>query len=165
MRRVLVVVLSVISAGMALNALAGAGTAASLAPLSVLVNPNPATAGARVTVTGTLPATRRKPAPILLWERVAGQRRFQPVLRASGTTFGQYRLTRRPDTNRQWYVSAGALRSPTITQRVRAMVTLGASPQGVAPGDRVTLSGSVSAILTLICRVMVLNPCSSNVTW
>ena len=39
-------------------------------------------------------------------------------------------------------------------------VTVSATPATAS----VTLSGSVSAIFTLICLVVVLNPCSSNVT-
>jgi phospholipase C len=143
-RRFLAVVLSIVSAGLAVNALAGSGAGAVVAPLSVLASPNPAKAGARVAVTGTLQAPRQKPAPVLLWERLPGQRRFQPVAHASGTTFGQYRLTRRADTNRQWFVSAGALHSRTITEHVRAVLSLGASAQALAPGDRVSLSGHVT---------------------
>jgi phospholipase C len=139
-RRFLAVLL-IVCAAVALSAVAASAGAASLAALA---SPNPATAGARVTITGTVPATRRKTTPILLWERLAGQRQFQPVLRASGTTFGQYQLARRPQINLQWYVTAGALRSPTIRERVRATVSLSASPQGVAPGEPITLSGSVT---------------------
>jgi phospholipase C len=143
-RRFLAVVWSIVATVVASSALAAPAGAAAVSPLSALANPNPAMAGARVAVRGTLSAPRHKPAPIVLWERLPGQRSFHAVQHVSGTTFGQYRLTRRPDTNRQWYVTAGRLRSRTITQRVRAAVSLAASAQDVAPGDRVTFFGHVT---------------------
>jgi phospholipase C len=132
-----------LAAALALGAPAGSGSAAAVARLSAVASPNPVMAGARVTVIGTAAASRRRPAPILLWERGAGQRRFQAVLKASAPAFGQFQFARRPVTNVQWYVSAGALRGPTISEAVRPVVSLTASSQAVAPGDAVTLSGHV----------------------
>ncbi|MGI8904604.1 MAG: alkaline phosphatase family protein, partial [Solirubrobacteraceae bacterium] len=114
--------------------------------------PNPSTAGQQVVISGrlaTAPSRRASSTSVLLWRRLPGWRRFHPELRTSTDVAGRYVIVRGPgvvQTNREWYVTAGpgAARTRTVHQRVSAAVTLSASTGTAAPGDRVSLSATVT---------------------
>jgi hypothetical protein len=64
-------------------------------------------------------------AIVELWQKLPGAATFKQVARTPTGSAGQYRFLRPAiETSRQWYVTIGADRSPTIGQQVRATVTL-----------------------------------------
>ncbi len=116
--------------------------------LTIATSPDPSSSGAQVVIGGRL-LIGGAGRTVSLWQRLPQQTRFQPVAHATATTnsAGAYLMVRPSgpvQTNRQWYVSADGLRSRTITQSVRAVVTLAASAALIAPGDPETLTGHVS---------------------
>ncbi len=123
-----------------------------LAPtsLSIVVGPDPAAAGAPVTITGQLsglgPRVRRCGITIVLWRELAGQHGFAPVARSRTNASGSYRIQVSSGavvTNREWFATAGALHSPTVSERVQAVVTLASTATFAVSGDHQTLSGQV----------------------
>jgi hypothetical protein len=84
---------------------------------------------------------------IVLWQRLTGQRKFHRVALTRTDRTGHYRIVWRVGriwTNHRWYVTARGLRSRTITERVRALVTLSSSASAAAPGDLITFAGHVA---------------------
>jgi hypothetical protein len=60
-----------------------------------------------------------------LWEKLPRSTAFKPVAQALMGTVGQYQFVRNGiHTNRQWYVTAGTVRSATIQEKVHAIVSL-----------------------------------------
>ncbi len=109
--------------------------------------PNPASAGQQILVSGQLSGPRHGNAPVTLYQRLWWQHRFSRLAQGRTNALGQYTFTRplgSTETNRQWYVVARRLRSANQKQRVRAVVTLVASPATVDAGTPVTLAGSVT---------------------
>ncbi len=116
--------------------------------LTIATSPDPSSAGAQVVIGGQL-LIGGAGQTISLWQRLPGQTHFRLVQHGTATTnpSGDYLMVRPAgpvQTNRKWYVTANGLRSRTVTQSVRALVTLVPSETLVAPGDVVTLSGHVS---------------------
>jgi phospholipase C len=113
---------------------------------SITVTPDPSLAGQRVRVFGHVPSAKRGTA-VLLYRQFPGARRFVRVAVTTTNRHGAYVFRRTPGalyTNRRFYVIARRHRSPTVTQTVEAIVTMGASPTTISPGQSVTLSGHVT---------------------
>ncbi len=151
MRRLLIVLSSLVLAGLASVVLAAAGSPAAArsrpgAP-TIQARPNPITDGQAVIIFGRLSGAHRAGARVVLWRRLAGWRRFHPALTTRADAAGRYDILRRPGmvaTNREWYVTANGRRSETVAERVRASVSLHASALKVGPGEPLTLSGHVT---------------------
>jgi hypothetical protein len=114
------------------------------APTGITVSaaPSSSVAGGRVLVSG-----RALGAPqVLLWQRLARQRAFHPVMTVSTDPAGRFAIALGPRTNRAWFVTAAGRRSGTIHQSVQAAVTLEASPAGWLAG-RVTPSHAGEGVL------------------
>ncbi len=135
-------------------ALAGAGrfccpgTARCATRLTIDGDPNPSTAGQSVVISGRLlGASATSSTRVVLWHQLPGQRQFHRVASTTVNPLGLYEIVRpggTVDTNRRWYVTANDLRSPTITQRVQALVTLSEAATTVNSGDVVRVSGHVT---------------------
>jgi phospholipase C len=113
---------------------------------SIAAAPDPSLAGERVRVFGHVPGARRGTA-VVLYRRLPSGRRFVRVAVTRTRRHGVYVFRRTPGvlyTNRRFYVVARRRRSVTITQAVRALVTLSASATNVSPGESVTFSGHVT---------------------
>lgn len=108
--------------------------------LSIVTSPNPSTEPEKVTISGSVPSTAAATS-VELWERLPGQSQFHKLLSQAIDGSGSYTITQVPVTNREWYVTAGSLRSTTIEQQVQALVTLTAQ---VATSGTVTLRAHVS---------------------
>jgi hypothetical protein len=106
--------------------------------------PDPARAGQPVTVKGVVRGGDR--VRVALWQRRAGQRSFSRVAITTTSPSGAFAFTRPGGSvmrNTYWYASADAMRSATIEQFVRAIVTLRASRLRMARGAILHLSGTV----------------------
>ncbi|MBV9915594.1 MAG: hypothetical protein JO153_03755 [Solirubrobacterales bacterium] len=112
--------------------------------IGVNATPNPVTAGAHVVFSGRTRLPQGRGMRVALWRRLSAERRFHVVQRRTSDGSGAFRFVRAPDTNGAWYVAGEGLRSRTILERVRALVTLVASAGTAVPGDRITFSGHVT---------------------
>jgi hypothetical protein len=123
--------------------------------LTIASGANPSTAGQQVTISGQLSAAAG--TQVTLWERLPGETAFANVgqttaTASTGSVFNQYTFVRPGglmQTDRSWYVTAGSAQSVTLSQQVRAVVTLRArllqSAEGSGTGaHRVAFSGHVS---------------------
>jgi hypothetical protein len=113
------------------------------ARLTIGSSPNPSKSTDSVVISGSMP-TAAASTKIALWQRLPGQSQFKQTATTNRDSSGAYSIKRsagRVQTNRLWYVTAGALQSTTISQQVEATVTLRVSrvAHGVA-----RLAGSVS---------------------
>jgi phospholipase C len=144
--------------------LVGIGSARSAPKLRLTIHtsPNPAIAGQPVTITGRVKGIAIGGVPVVLWRRLPHQRAFHIANRVTTDAHGAYRFAVRPGVVQSWYVSVagfggGARGGPsgpvvsqpgpgddTVLQRVHAKVTLTSSDPLPAPGEKITLSGSVS---------------------
>jgi hypothetical protein len=97
--------------------------------LTIDSKPNPSTADRQVVVSGRLLGATTVGVPVELWQALPGQTRFTQVAKTTTDASGAYAITRSPrqvQTDRQWYVTAGTMRSRTMAQTVQAVVTLAA---------------------------------------
>lgn len=117
----------------------GVAPARGVIALKLRVAMDPSTAGAPVLISGRV-LGRVQRARVVLWQRLARQRRFVPVAATATEVGGGYRIMQAPRTNRAWSVAVRGLRSRTIEERVRARATLSATPTGAG----VRLAGVVS---------------------
>ncbi len=85
-----------------------------------------------------------KTSSVALWEATRPSNRFHRVGTPSVDSSGDYQFKRRVDTNRFFYVTAGAERSRTASEKVRAAVTLTSSDLRPIPSERVKLEGRVT---------------------
>lgn len=86
--------------------------------------PDPSSAGNKVTIAGRWLGSTAGTI-VQLWQKLPGGATFKQVAQTTTGTTGQYQFVRGAvETSRQWYVTAGASRSVTIEQQVRATVTL-----------------------------------------
>ncbi len=116
-------------------------------PLGIDTTPNPSVAGAPVVISGRVTGSRPSFRRVTLWQQLADQRRFYPVLSTSTDRFGDYRIIRRAgtvQTDRRWFVTALGFQSRAITQHVQAIVTLAASEPSANSGDLVSFTGQVA---------------------
>jgi phospholipase C len=119
--------------------------AASTPPLTLKASPNPAIAGRRITLSGTLRGARGG-VTVILWGRGATQRQFQLSMRTKTGPHGGFKFVMRPRrifTNRYWYASAQGLRSGTVFGKVEFNMTVGASDTIPPPGETITFTGHV----------------------
>src|SRR5262249_51030491 len=105
------------------------GNALCLPGLTIGSSPNPSKSTDSVVISGKMlpPATGTQ---IELGQRLPGQPQFKRMTQAGTDSSGGYSITRSAghvQTNREWCVTAGAMRSITISQQVQAAVTLSAS--------------------------------------
>jgi phospholipase C len=113
---------------------------------SIAAAPDPSLAGERVVVAGRVPGAPRGTA-VLLYRQLPSEARFDRVAVTTTNRHGLYVFRRTPGVlyaNRRFYVVARGRRSATITQSVRAVVTVSASSTIVMPGQSVTFSGHVT---------------------
>jgi hypothetical protein len=85
------------------------------------------TAGAKVTISGTLTHFTGAGATVQLWQRTAADSAFTKDDTATTDASGSWSMTiaaGRVMTNRSWYATAAGLRSLTIAEPVSAVVTL-----------------------------------------
>ncbi len=118
--------------------------------LSLYAAPNPVTAVAQVRVFGSLigvhRGVKRCGEAIVLWRRYPNQLRFSPIARTLTTASGSYSFVMPAGTvttNRDWRVTATGLKSRTVTQDVRPVVTLTSTATFAVAGDSETLSGEL----------------------
>jgi phospholipase C len=141
-------VLAVLAAvGVAAIQPATAASSHAITSVTIRSSVNPVQAGKRLVLTGSLGGRSLGGAEVTLWQRVGRARRFSIAQRTTASGAGAYRFTFAPGTvttSRQWYATAGAVRSRAIAQRVRAVVRLATSSTAIDAGDLVTLSGSVT---------------------
>jgi phospholipase C len=156
-RRTLVLCLFVLLAsGPAVALFTGAAAARRPTPkpaprvtrVTIRVAPNPTQAEEATLVSGLVSGTHHAGANVrvTLWRLLPGQRRFRPAFRAVADQQGRYALMVPPNaikTDSRWYAAARGVRSPTTTQYVRALVTLGSSDPLPIPGESLTLGGQV----------------------
>ena len=117
------------------------GTALCVQILTIATAPNPSSAAQSVVISGQMPNGSVAVTAVDLWQRLPGQSQFHKLLEQSTDGSGAYSITETPATNRQWYVTAGGLRSATVDQQVQALVTLKVHRTS---GRSVTLTGAVS---------------------
>ncbi len=108
--------------------------------LSIAATPDPATAGAKVTISGALLHTASAAGKtVQLWQKAAGDAAFAKDGSATTDASGSWSIPIPAGTvmtNRSWYATADGLRSVTVSESVAAKVRLRA---GAA-----TLQGSVT---------------------
>jgi hypothetical protein len=139
--------LSATAASVALASNAEASRAVSSSGhISIVVSPNPATAGSRLVIAGRAGTSSKPGVAVTLWEAPYGQSQFRPAMLVFTRSGGAYRMVRRVGTgwtNRRWFVTAGGQRSRIVLVRVRPLITLHASPSTLAAGQAATLTGRV----------------------
>lgn len=114
-------------------------------PITISVKPDPAMAGAPVTITGTV--TGGNGVTATLWQRAAGATTFSQASTTTTSSAGAYEFTRPPDSvmsDTGFYVTSGTSQSVTVDELVTARVSV-VPPTGGAVLDRpVTIAGAVS---------------------
>jgi hypothetical protein len=115
--------------------------------LSIAASPDPSTAGRKVVISGGLTGNPVSGAQVVLWRELSGQSSFHQFAQTTTDSAGQYTFTlKRGSVNadQQWYVTAEGLTSPTLQQKVNALVGLTAGSHTVTAGQPVALSGHVT---------------------
>jgi phospholipase C len=119
--------------------------------LTIFAAPNPVSAHEQVRVFGALVSVRRGVRrcgiAIVLWRQFLGQTRFSRIARTVTVTGGRYSFAMPADsvaTNREWQVTARGLRSRSVTELVRPVVTLHSTATVAVAGDAETLSGQLT---------------------
>jgi hypothetical protein len=122
-------------------------TGCSSGGLSIAASPDPSTAGRKVVISGGLTGNPVSGAQVVLWRELSGQSSFHQFARTTTDSAGHYTFTlKRGSVNadQQWYVTAEGLTSPTLQQKVNALVGLTAGSHTVTAGQPVALSGHVT---------------------
>jgi hypothetical protein len=86
-------------------------------------------------------------AQVVLWRKLSGQSSFSQFTQTATDSAGQYRFTMQRgsvNADQQWYVTTNGLTSPTLQQKVNALVGLAAASHSVTAGQPVALSGHVT---------------------
>jgi hypothetical protein len=100
----------------------------TVAPCSVSISatPNPATRAQSVTISGTVVGGAAAGMTVALWQELPGATSFSQVGNTTTAAAGDYSISApgTVQTNRQWYVTVGALQSATLSEQVAADVTL-----------------------------------------
>ncbi len=120
--------------------------------LTINVTKNPIDAGDTLDIYGKVAAPNRADRTVVLYHRLPNQGRFTVVQRVKTDSAGLYVIRRAEgvvNTNRSWFVTSGRLRSRTINERVRALITLNApaghsGPYLTGPKHAVTFTGHVT---------------------
>jgi hypothetical protein len=108
--------------------------------LTFAASRNPAVAGQRIKLTGTL-SSAVSGSTVELWQKPAGASAFKEVAHTTTGSSGKYSFTRKLETNVRWYASVGTVDSGQWSESVGAKLTL---RQIRASPTRVTLRGHVS---------------------
>ncbi len=118
--------------------------------LTINVTKNPIDANDALDIYGKLTVPNSANRTVVLYHRLPNQSRFTRVQRVQTDSAGLYvihRVSGVVDTNRSWFVTAGRLRSRTVHERVRALITLN-GPTGpvflTGPRHAVTFTGHVT---------------------
>jgi hypothetical protein len=115
--------------------------------LTIASSPDPSTAGGKIVISGGL--TSNPPAAgaaVVLWRELSGQSTFHQLSQTTTDSAGQYKFTLKRGTvnaDQRWYVTADNLQSPTLDQRVKAVVGL-AGLHSVVVGHAMLLRGHVT---------------------
>jgi phospholipase C len=115
--------------------------------ISIHAAPDPSTLGQTVLIYGRLSARHPAGWRVVLWNKLPGSHHFHRAGVTRTLAGGRYEFVRAPgrvDTNRQWYVVAAGRRSRTVDERVQALVSLAMSDPEPAPGESLTLTGTVT---------------------
>ena len=108
--------------------------------------PDPSQAREPVLLSGALVGRATTGVRVTLWRKRPRDKQFHPVLVTRSDIKGHFAVLvsgARVDTNTWWYATAGEVTSPTVLERVRALMTLKSSITGAVPGQPVQLSGRV----------------------
>jgi hypothetical protein len=99
---------------------------ASPCSVTISASPDPADGAQRITVSGTVFGGAPAGMAVQLWQQVAGDASFSKAASTTVGSDGTYSFTApgTVNTNRQWYVTVGALQSATLAEPVSAAVTL-----------------------------------------
>jgi hypothetical protein len=132
------------------------GAAQCLGGVSIASSRNPSTAGGSVTVSGHVVNGATGEA-VVLWQELPGGS-FKQVAQTALDSSGGYSFVETAvNTNRAWYVTAGGIQSPTLSQEVSAIVTLtGALRVHVRPahaGEKVLIQFKTAHGWKLLTRV------------
>lgn len=114
-------------------------------PITIAVKPDPVTAGAPVTLTGTV--TGGNGVTATLWQRPAGATTFSQASTTTTSSSGAYQFTRPPGTvmsDTEFYVTSGTSQSVTVDELVTAQVRVVAPAGGAVVGRPVRIAGAVS---------------------
>jgi hypothetical protein len=115
--------------------------------LTIGALPDPSNAGQKVVISGSLLANPRAVVQVVLWRKLARQSGFQQFAQTTTDSSAGYTFTMPRGTvmaDQQWYVTSGSLQSPTITQRVRALVGLVPAAASSRSGQPIGLHGRVT---------------------
>jgi hypothetical protein len=115
--------------------------------ITIASSRDPSTARQSVNITGRLATASSAGATVTLWQELPGQQAFHSLAQTQTDSTGNYTLTRPAGsvkTNRSWYVSALALKSLTLVQMVKAVVSLTVSAKKTGAGETVTFKGKVA---------------------
>lgn len=115
--------------------------------LTIASSPNPSIEGRKVVISGAMLNNSTAGAQVTLWQEVAGQSSFTNVGTAKLDSAGQYSFTMNSGVvkaNRTWYVTAQGIQSPSVIQKVAALVAFSPAHASVAAGKPVALRGSVT---------------------
>jgi phospholipase C len=132
--------------------------AAAAAGVSLYASRNPSSAGAPVSVFGRMLRPRGRvahglkgrplcAASVTLWQARPPGARFSAAASQSTDAAGRFSFrfaVGAVQTNRQWYVTVAKLRSRTVTEAVRALVTFAAPVTFAVVGDRELVTGTVA---------------------
>lgn len=99
---------------------------ASPCSVTISASPDPAVGAQQITVSGTVFGGAPAGMAVQLWQELAGGAAFSKAASTTVGSDGTYSFTApgTVNTNRQWYVTVGTLRSATLAEPVSAAVTL-----------------------------------------
>jgi phospholipase C len=112
--------------------------------LTITASANPLPPNQPLVVEGKLKGHRIARAGVSLWQRLPTRRTYHRIARTHADRHGHYEFTLHPTTDRSYYATAAGVRSHTLHERVRVLVSLTASEQVPDVGDTVTFSGRVT---------------------
>jgi phospholipase C len=113
--------------------------------VTIAASPNPGTAGTPIVISGRVQARNHAGVLVTLWRMFPRDRRFHPGARVRTDSTGRYSATVTGVTsNSKWYAGARGTKSRTISERMRALMTLLPSNNLPAPGDRIVFRGHVT---------------------
>lgn len=98
-------------------------------------------------ISGGLTSNPVAGAQVVLWRELSGQSSFRQFAQTTTDSAGQYKFTMKRgsvNADQQWYVTASGLTSPTLQQKVNALVGLATASHTATAGDPVALSGHVT---------------------
>jgi hypothetical protein len=113
--------------------------------VTIAASPNPSLAGQKVVISGAVIGSSG--TQVVLWRELAGQSSFQQAGQATTDSSGQYKFTLprgKVMADQQWYVTSGAVQSPTLQQHVEALVGLTSSAVSAKAGRSIVLRGHVT---------------------